>query len=637
MTALQPPRSQLYSRWDHQTGSDALLVYFNGYGSPAKGVATRLQNFGWLSAYGTSTLWFAEAGELGWYTEFDRRIQATVRFAIAGHGIRRVLFMGSSAGAYAALRHAALIDDIDADLRAVRALAINPQTGFDAGLFDAIRGGLVHAGRAAAELGADPIVPAPGRIPADSALLASADLKLLLAAAERRQHATELHVVFDTENPIDHGFATRLAGARDVHLHGVALGMKHAEGGGVLLKSDAVKAAAEAALGIAIPVASEAPSVLPADPPEAARASSVHDTGRVHARPEQGSTMKPYLALFRTGAQSLHAHAVERLDEQSFDYALSHFGDDEPMSRGAVFVHRQKGAKWPGLEQTIRAHWDTIQRYKFVWLPDDDLLCVPEDVSRMFAICDDLQLELAQPALTLDSYYSHVITMQHSAFQLRFTNFVEIMAPVLSIDMLSRVYPTLAGNISGFGLDALWPRLSKLGKVAIIDDTPVKHTRPVGGPNYKFSKDIGIMPAHEDWLVSAGSFIETPCDFHINLAGLLQTGDPICIGTTGSEINVVLQALMDSTANIKVSALYLTRYLSNHFNFWSGGGSGQVRYPRALLRLVLNRTLKHAGIRFTGPEDAVAASTAPVDTAAAEAEAEAVLEAAIDTAETQAA
>lgn len=313
--------------------------------------------------------------------------------------------------------------------------------------------------------------------------------------------------------------------------------------------------------------------------------------------------MKPYLALFRAGPNSLHHHAVERLEAQNFDYALSWFGDQPPVhAQGAAFVHMQKGAKWPGLEQTLLAHWDTIQKYRYVWLPDDDLLCTPEDVSRMFAICDDLQLELAQPALTRDSYFTHIVTMQHPEFQLRFTNFVEIMAPVLSTDMLSRVFHTLAGQVSGYGLDGLWPRFSRLGKVAIIDDTPVKHTRPVGGPNYKFSKDAGLAPAHEDWLVSASGFVETPADFHVNFGGLLQNGDAICIGSTAGEIDAMLRALMASCGGLKASALMVTRYLSNHFHYWAGGEMGHSRYPRALLRVVLNRELKHAGIRFPKAE-----------------------------------
>lgn len=314
--------------------------------------------------------------------------------------------------------------------------------------------------------------------------------------------------------------------------------------------------------------------------------------------------MKPYLALIRAGKSSLHPYAVARLAEQNFDYALSWFADEHPadigMADGAAFVHMQKGAKWPGLEQTLIAHWDQVQKYRYVWMPDDDLLAEPEQVSRMFTICDELQLDLAQPALTRDSYFTHLISMQHSEFQLRFTNFVEIMAPILSTDMLGRVFHTLKGQVSGYGLDGLWPRYSHLGKVAIIDDTPVKHTRPVGGPNYQHSKDAGLSPAHEDWLVSAGGFVETPADYHINFGGLLQSGDPICIGSTADEANVLLRALLASSNGLKTNALQLTRYLSNHFNYWSGGEHG-ARYPRALVRVVLNQALKHAGIRFQKP------------------------------------
>lgn len=324
--------------------------------------------------------------------------------------------------------------------------------------------------------------------------------------------------------------------------------------------------------------------------------------------------MKPYLALIRAGRQSLHPYAVARLADQNFDYALSWFGDERPeelgMADGAVFVHMQKGAKWPGLEQTLATHWDTIQKYRYIWLPDDDLMCTPEDVSRMFSICDDLQLELAQPALTRDSYHTHLVTLQHSAFQMRFTNFVEIMAPVLSLEMLAKVYPTLRNQISGYGLDGLWPRLSQLGKVAIIDDTPVKHTRPVGGPNYAFSQDAGLAPAHEDWLMSATHFVETPADYHINFAGLLQSGDPVCMGSTRFEANQMLRALLESTNGLKISAFGLTRYLSNHFSYWTGEG-GYARYPRALLRVVLNRTLAHTGIRFPKPPDETTEGQSP--------------------------
>lgn len=319
--------------------------------------------------------------------------------------------------------------------------------------------------------------------------------------------------------------------------------------------------------------------------------------------------MKPYLALFRAGPKSLHPQAVARLAEQNFDYALSWFGDQHPselgMADGATFVHMQKGAKWPGLEHTLVAFWDQIQQYEYIWLPDDDLLCEPELVSRMFAICSDLRLELAQPALTRDSYFSHLITLQHPAFQLRFTNFVEIMAPVLSIDMLSRVFSTIVGNTSGWGLDSLWPRMTQLGKVAIIDDTPVKHTRPIGGPNYAFNAAIGMSAAEEAILTMTRYNIDTPADFQINYAGLLQDGDTICIGPSKGEIDKVLKKLIESANGAQTSALSLTRYLSNHLSYWMGGAEmgGQSSCPRGLLRVVLNHTLAASGLQFPAPTD----------------------------------
>jgi hypothetical protein len=323
--------------------------------------------------------------------------------------------------------------------------------------------------------------------------------------------------------------------------------------------------------------------------------------------------MKPYLALFRAGKSSLHPKAVERLEQQNFDYALSWFGDTPPDAPGAAFVHMQKGAKWPGLEKTLAQHWDTISQYRYVWLPDDDLLCVPEQVSKMFLICEDLNLELAQPALTTDSYFTHVTTLRHSEFQVRFTNFVEIMAPIFSAEMLAKIYPTLAGNISGYGLDAVWPRMSSLGRVAIIDETPVKHTRPVGGPNYLFNQSAGISPIHEDWLESARHFVESKADFHINFGGLLQNGDTVCLGATPGEIEVMLTELMSSVSGMQVSCTQMTRYLANHLDFAQSGEQGGARYPRGLLRVVMNKALQGSGVQFPHPN---AAGGAPVAAAA---------------------
>jgi len=244
-----------------------------------------------------------------------------------------------------------------------------------------------------------------------------------------------------------------------------------------------------------------------------------------------------------------------------------------------------------------------------VWLPDDDLLCDPTLVSRMFAICADLGLDMAQPALTQDSYYSHPITMQHPQFQLRFTNFIEIMAPVFSRRFLALVSPTIGGNLSGWGLDGLWPRMSGLGRLAIIDDTPVRHTLPIKHGNYAANQAAGIPAIAEDWMVSAAAFVETPADYHLNLGGLLQSGDAVTIGAQFGEIERMLRALLESLRDSPVSAWQLSRYLSNHLNF---SIDPRPRYPRETIRAVLNEVLGRRGLAFPAFTPNAAPNAAPV-------------------------
>jgi len=100
---------------------------------------------------------------------------------------------------------------------------------------------------------------------------------------------------------------------------------------------------------------------------------------------------------------------------------------------------------------------------------------------------------LAQPALTPDSHISHVLTLRNRSFVLRFSNFVEIMAPCFSIHFLQQAWPSFGDIQSGWGLDSLWPRLLPDWKsIAIVDSVAVRHTRPVGGPNYPFLAERGL-------------------------------------------------------------------------------------------------------------------------------------------------
>ena len=168
------------------------------------------------------------------------------------------------------------------------------------------------------------------------------------------------------------------------------------------------------------------------------------------------------LIIVRAGDTSLHESWLNDLSSEarSWDLIVSYFGDDPARYRAHDTVRvDSKGPKWLALHDLLSTLGTQLDQYDYVWLPDDDLEIPSQSTNKVFQWCRDFNLAFAQPALTPDSYISHLITLRNPRFSLRLTTFVEIMAPCFRRDILMRVIPTMAENLSGWGLDYLWSRL----------------------------------------------------------------------------------------------------------------------------------------------------------------------------------
>ena len=203
------------------------------------------------------------------------------------------------------------------------------------------------------------------------------------------------------------------------------------------------------------------------------------------------------LVIVRAGDESLHRRWLRGTagQERTWDLLVSYFGDDPTIYRdGECTRIDSKGPKWPALYELISNQEVLVRQYEAIWLPDDDLDCTLDDVNELFGIFAAEHLELAQPSLTLDSYITHMVTLHNSCFRIRYTSFVEIMAPCFSRRALSTLAPTFNANLSGWGLDFVWPAALSAGpsKTAVIDDVQVRHTRPMGSANYGALKARGI-------------------------------------------------------------------------------------------------------------------------------------------------
>lgn len=185
------------------------------------------------------------------------------------------------------------------------------------------------------------------------------------------------------------------------------------------------------------------------------------------------------LVVMRAGNAALYPQ-WKSAEGRSWDLAISFYGEGRPQWGQEYFIPA-KGPKWEPIFRWFADNREIIARYDYFWFPDDDIVTTWENVNDFFQICRDYDLQLAQPALTHDSFICHAVTEQDSTCLLRFTMFVEGMVPAFRSDALRLCLPVMEEESRfGWGHDWVFPML--LGyppsKIAIVDACPVRHTRP---------------------------------------------------------------------------------------------------------------------------------------------------------------
>jgi len=200
------------------------------------------------------------------------------------------------------------------------------------------------------------------------------------------------------------------------------------------------------------------------------------------------------LLVVRAGDRSLHPGWLtgRGAAERRFDLHVSYFGDDPdpfPDRPADVTLSFEKGGKWTGLDACLDKLGDRLDAYGWIGFPDDDLKADCAVWNRFFEVIERLRPMLAQPALHWRSFSFHDLVLQRPGVEARWTDFVEIMAPVFRRDFFQQVRPHFGFSPAGFGYDFYWSKLAdarETRSLCIVDSAPVLHTRAFGaGSLYK--------------------------------------------------------------------------------------------------------------------------------------------------------
>ena len=210
--------------------------------------------------------------------------------------------------------------------------------------------------------------------------------------------------------------------------------------------------------------------------------------------------MKKNLLIIPAGPGALFQE-WETYNVFDYDVAIINWtGANLRNTEQATYLEHIPGQKWKIVAEFCQRH--DVTNYNYIWILDDDCLTTPEGIEATFNFCKENNLDMAQPALTPDSFKTHPSTFLIPGAKMHITDTVEIMCPIFSKaawPVCSEHFGKMPAGV-GYGLEGYWAGVldSKSGvtkfggNVAVIDLYPVKHTKQVTGPAQYHA--MGINP-----------------------------------------------------------------------------------------------------------------------------------------------
>lgn len=197
------------------------------------------------------------------------------------------------------------------------------------------------------------------------------------------------------------------------------------------------------------------------------------------------------LSIYRPG--SLLTRAIPRLSSERHDVTLALGATRAPapaLADGTV-LSDLTGGKFENLNRLL-ATAEPLDRFDWLVVCDDDVELAPRFLDRALALCERLDLDLAQPAQTMRSHAAWRVTRRRPFSLARRTGYVEIGPVTLFSRRAASELMPFPELRFGWGLDHHWGALARERgwRLGILDSLPVRHETQKVATTYTHAEAI---------------------------------------------------------------------------------------------------------------------------------------------------
>ena len=146
-------------------------------------------------------------------------------------------------------------------------------------------------------------------------------------------------------------------------------------------------------------------------------------------------------------------------DTRDYDLLASFYGNDTSrfveLSSIFDFVIREKGSKFQNFYKLYTLS-NKLWNYERIFILDDDIIISPSEINAMFEFAEEYNLWICQPSFSSRSKISHEVTRQVPNSHFRYTNFIEVNAPLMNRQAISKLIAYYDPSLIEWGVDFLY-------------------------------------------------------------------------------------------------------------------------------------------------------------------------------------